>query len=215
MIAGIFGLLGVIVGGVMSIVREVWIENANRKRSGRYSAARIIAVLEDYANKCVDVAADDGTVEGRPGGRTEQGEEFYEAQVTCPDPPRFADDIDWKSIDPSLMYRALMLKNAAIHADRYIAASAEYSVPPRHEVLFEARQCGYAKLGLEALAIIRELQGEYCLPPTYEVVSETWWNPYEIFNNKLAEREQIRLRRDSSPSMVDGGGAEQPGARNE
>lgn len=84
-----------LVGVVATIGKDFVAYWIGRRNSGRYAAVRIVCILDQFAEKCVDVAGDDGTAEGRPAGRTASGEEYYEAQVDPPEPPVFPDDIDW------------------------------------------------------------------------------------------------------------------------
>src|SRR3546814_7509156 len=98
MSAAIIGLVGVVIGSTLTWIKDLAAHLVKRRSNGRYAAVRIIAVLDEYAQKCVSVVGDDGTCEGRPAGRTEQGEEYYDPQVTSPEPPTFSDDVDWQSI---------------------------------------------------------------------------------------------------------------------
>ena len=107
----IIGLIGVVLGGVLTSFKDLVAHFFTRRGNGRYAAVRIIAVLDEYAQKCVSVVADDGTCEGRPAGRTDQGEEYYDPQVASPEPPAFPNDIDWRSISFKLMHRILALPN--------------------------------------------------------------------------------------------------------
>ena len=109
----------------------------------------------------MEVVGDDGTSMGSPAGRTSSGEEFYEPQVQPPPPPSFANDIDWTSLDPTLMYRILALPNRAKETDRIISGRAEHSYPPYYDEIFDARQEGFTDLGLEALSIADQLRRDF------------------------------------------------------
>jgi hypothetical protein len=192
MSAGIFGLLGVILGSLLTGFKDWLTHYLKRKNNGRYAAVRLIAVLDEYAQGCVSVVSDDGTCEGRPAGRTEQGEEYYVPQATQPESPTFPDDIDWRSINFTLMYRILSLPNNARETDRYIAASAEHSFPPDYEEVFAARQEGYAHLGLESVNLVKDLRREFRLPDTPKKFWEWGWDMKKFFQDKLAEFEKRR-----------------------
>jgi hypothetical protein len=187
MSAAIIGLLGVVLGSVLTSFKDLVAHFITRRGSGRYAAVRIIAVLDEYAQKCVSVVADDGTCEGRPAGRTGQGEEYYDPQVTSPEPPAFPDDIDWRSISFKLMYRILCLSNTSRETDRYIAASAEHSFPPDYDEVFSARQEGYAHLGLEAVDLVRELRREFDLPKASAKFWDWGWDSKEFLQKKVTE----------------------------
>lgn len=161
MIEAVIGLVGVIVGSAITVFKDSWSSWRDRNRSGAYAAIRITCLLEEYADKCVDVVQDDGTVYGQPAGRTSDREEYYKVQVELPDAPNFPDDIDWRSLDVGLMHRILGLPNKARTTDRYISGHSEHSFPPDYHEFFEARQVGYAGLGIEALEIVEQLRVKY------------------------------------------------------
>lgn len=161
----IIGLVGVVLGGLLTSVKD-YVAYSNKKESdGCYAAVCIITTLDEYIQKCLDVVADDGTTgDGRPAHRTEQGEEFCYPVIKTPLPPEFASDINWRSIDPQTMYRILSLPNTARETNRYIFASSEYSGPPGYDELFIARKEGYSHLGLEASDIVSQLRKQYKIP---------------------------------------------------
>jgi hypothetical protein len=192
MSAGIFGLLGVILGALLTGFKDWLTHHVKRRDNGRYAAVRLIAILDEYAQGCVSVVSDDGTSEGRPAGRTEQGEEYYDPQATTPEPPTFPNDIDWRSISFKLMYRILSLPNNARETDRYIAASAEHSFPPGYDEVFAARQEGYAHLGLESVNLIKDLRREFRLPEAPKKFWDWGWDMEKFFQDKLAEFQKRR-----------------------
>lgn len=174
----VIGLIGAVVGGVLTslvpLLKEVIVRVIEQRRKGRYSAIRIIAVLDEYAEKCADVVSDDGTCEGRPAGRMENGEEYYQVQVATPAFPSFPDDVDWQSIGArsgDLMYRILSLPSAAREADRHIAASVEHAFPPDYEEVFAARHQGYAYLGAQAVDLSKKLRKAFGLQ---EMPAKPW-----------------------------------------
>lgn len=181
----VFGFLGVLVGSAIPWIKEEWHQRRSRQENGQFFAVRITSVLDEYAQKCVAVVSDDGTSEGRPAGRTDQGEAYYEAQTTSPEPPIFPDDIDWRSIPFKLMYRILALPNNARDTDRYITSCSEYSFPPDYAEFFAARKEGYAHLGLEALKLIDDLRKEFDFPDLPPKFWDWGWNSKIFFEEKL------------------------------
>ncbi|MGE4431437.1 MAG: hypothetical protein AB7E05_11925 [Sphingobium sp.] len=199
MSAAIIGLLGVILGSILTSFKDLAAHVFTQRGNGRYAAVRIIAVLDEYAQSCVSVVTDDGTLEGRPAGRTEQGEEYYDPQVLSPEPPEFPHDVDWRSISFKLMYRILSLPNTARETDRYISAVADHSFPPDYDELFSARQEGYAHLGLESVNLVKELRSEFDFPAAPKKFWDWGWDTEKFFQDKLNE---FQTRRQVS----DGGG---------
>lgn len=194
MTTAIIGLIGVILGSILAGLKDWLMHFFQRKSNGRYAAVRIIALLEEYAQECVSVVSDDGTSYGRPAGRTEQGEEYYTPQVATPKPPIFAEDIDWKSISFELMYRILALPNAARETDRYIMASAEHSFLPNYEEVFDARQEGYAHLGLQSIHLIKELQKEFKFPEAPAKFWDWGWDMEDFFQENLRKFQTRRQK---------------------
>jgi hypothetical protein len=185
MSTAIIGLVGVIVGSILASFKDLVAHFFKRRSNGRYAAVRIIVALDEYTQKCVSVVADDGTCEGRPAGTTEEGEEYYDPQVVCPEPPIFPDDVDWRSISFKLMYRILSLPITARDTNRYIGACAEHPSRPDYYELFAARQKGYTRLGLEAANLVTELRKEFGLPQ--ESVDFWNWDSVKFFQDKLNE----------------------------
>ena len=187
MIEAIFGLVGVVIGSAITVGREVWVNRSERRRAASYAAIRLVSILEEYALACVDVVQDDGTAYGRPAGRTEHGEEYFEVQVSAPSPPIYPDDIDWKSLDEGIMHRVLSLPNTARSVDRTIYIAGDYASPPDYEPIFVARHQGYAYLGLEAFAVASELRKEFRVPKRTSPLLNEDWNPIAY----LRERQTI------------------------
>lgn len=188
----VIGFAGVLVGVIATIGKDVvshWIE---KRSAGRYAAVRIVCILDQYVEKCVEVVADDGTAEGRPAGRTSSGEEYYSAQIDSPEPPAFPDDINWTSIKPELMYRILALPNLALETERFVRAASEHSFPPDYAEFFHARWEGYADLGLEALEIIAALRGSFGLPKPAIAIGNPDWDAARFLRQKKDEMLSLR-----------------------
>ena len=186
------GFIGVLLGASIGILKDLFAYWAGRRRRGRYAAVRIICVLDQYVEKCVQVVSDDGTTQGQPGGRYSSGEEYLEAQVRSPEPPTFPADIDWTSLSPNLMYRVLELPNRAAETERFILGATEHSFPPDFDDFFEARWEGYADLGLEALGIAEELRRQFKLPKSLIAIGNPDWNSTKFLQGKKAEVERLR-----------------------
>ena len=203
MSVAIIGLLGVILGSVLTSFKDLVAHFFTRRGNGRYAAVRIIAVLDEYAQKCVSVVADDGTCEGRPAGRTGQGEEYYDPQVASPEPLAFPNDIEWRSISFKLMYRILSLPNTSRETDRYISSSAEHSFPPDYDEFFSARQEGYAHLGLEAINLVSELRKEFGLPKASAKFWDWGWDSKEFLQTKVNEiKSRRQIDQTASAAMI-------------
>jgi hypothetical protein len=191
------GLLGVVVGATLSWLRELWSENRHRTRHARYVAIRVVCALDRYVDRCADVASDDGLCQGQPNA-----EGCLEAQVDPPPPPAFSEDLDWKSIEPALMYRILSLPSEAESAKRLIDAVADFTGPPDYEPFFEERQDQYAKLGLAAYSLTEEIRKKYGIPAQ----ERGEWDPAahlaKVREQVAEERRQRRDRVAQLPSVI-------------
>ncbi len=197
-IAAISGIVGVILGFILNIVKDLIFQNLIDRSNGRFASAKIISVLEEYADACIEVVYDDGTSEGQPAGRTEQGEEYHESQIDCPNPPSYPRNIDWRTIPYTLMYRILALPNTARETDRFIAHSGEHSFPPDYEEYFSARQEGYAHLGLEALSLMSDLRQEFGFPALPAKPWDWGWDGKTFLQEKLKEFAERRQKQEKA-----------------
>lgn len=193
MIEAIFGLIGVVVGSFLTIAKDSFAARRQRKQEGSYSAIRLICILHEYADHCVDVVQDDGTSQGMPAGRTEGGEEYYSAQVRQPEPPQYPDDIAWRSLPEELMHQILGLPNKARTTDRHIDGQAEYvATPPDYSEFFEARQEGYAKLGYDALSLAERLAEKYRIEATHKADLDLDWDAKAFLRETISKFEKLR-----------------------
>ncbi|MGX1307077.1 hypothetical protein AB7M35_001797 [Amorphus suaedae] len=182
----LIGLIGVVVGSVIAISKDVWTSWLQRRREGSYSAIRLICILEDYASDCLDVVYDDGTAQGRPAGCTEHGEEYHEEQVSTPQPPAFPDDIAWRSLPEELMHRTLALPNKAKSTDRHISACSEHADPPDYDDFFKPRREGYARLGLDALELANDLRRNFGISAKSHTPLNSDWDPIWYLEKKIS-----------------------------
>jgi len=189
------GLGGVIVGSMITITKDVWLSKVERRRSSSYSAIRLVFILEEYADKCIDVLNDDGTSHGQPAGRTDDGQEYLIAQVETPEPLNFPDDIDWRSLRGSLMHRCLAMTTKARSTNRYISVSAENAFMPDYEEFFEPRRKGYAQLGLDALTLADDMRSQYSIKTETRLELSAGWNPKKHLQDQLDRFQQHEAER--------------------
>ena len=193
----IIGLVGVVIGSMITVAKEFFASHTQKRKRAHYSAIRIIGILDEYFQHCVDVAFDDGTAMGQPAGRTDDGQEFYQAQVPLPAAPVYPDDVDWKSLPNDLTYQILNLSNEARDTDRYIDASAEHAFPPDYQEAFDARQIGYAKIGLEVFSLMAKLRGKYNLPQKSYAQWNPDWKPETRLKELITERTKETIPSDT------------------
>ena len=194
-IGATIGFVGVALGLLVSWIKDSLQRRRLRNEHATYLAVRVICILDEYTDKCVKVAQDNGTVMGQAAERDENGFEYYIPQVPLPAAPSFPDDVDWKSLDSNLMYRILAFPNLVRSTNDSIDFVAqEIASPPDYDELFEARWDGYANLGLKAIELIGLLRAKYGLPKENPNEWNPDWNPKEYLEKKKRDIEVRRAR---------------------
>lgn len=178
-------LIGVIVGSLLTTGKDLFLDRRNQSRLRTYAAIRIVCVFDVFIEHCLNVAQDEGDWEEPSHGQAERA-----FTVKTPDPPAFAQDIDWKSLDPALAYNILSFSPQIDDAARSIAFAFEMDCPPNYVDGFEERQFRFAQLGLAALALTDELRRRYGLPSRQHDAEE--WSPAERLPQIKRKIEQKR-----------------------
>lgn len=186
-VAGV-GLVGVVVGSCIPLFGE-WIKShLQRRKDGSYAAIRLICLLEEYADKCIEVCEDDGDyVDGDQWG-------YLEPMVPQPDPPKYPDDINWRSLKEEMTHRLLSLPNLARSTDKQINIAFYHSNPPDRVEGFAARGEGYARLGHEASRVIAALKKEYSIKSRTRTKLSQGLSPSEHLQGLVEEYDAIRKR---------------------
>ena len=181
--SAIFGLIGVALGALLTVIREWWFQSRKNKKDAEYLSILVSCELERYASRCAAVVGDDGLCEGLPD---EKG--YRSIQVEAPkfEPHRFS--VEWKSLPAHLMYEVLDFPYKAEVASERVSAAFEYADSPDFWQGFEERQLQYAYLGLAALELAKKLRGYVGLPP--RIISE--WNAAEYMEKHRADIESRR-----------------------
>ena len=194
--AAIFGLVGVALGAVLTLIREWWFQSRKDRKDAEYLAVVVSCELDTYAARCADVVADDGLSYGQTD---EDG--YHRIQVCAPMFVPNEMKVEWKSLPAKLMYRILDLPNRATEASHRVNDAFEYAAtPPDFDEGFEERHLQYATLGLEAAALAKVLRNREGLPQKeYDE-----WNPMEFMSKRkreIAARREERARRHQMPSL--------------
>jgi hypothetical protein len=160
-----------------------WIrDRIARKRAARYLAIRVVCVLDKYVDDCAAVATDWGE---------EDQKGFTQSSVSVPPIPVYPADLDWHSIDHSLMYRILSLPTASERANASIQGEAEYADPPDYRSFFEGRNLTYGQIGMKTYELAKLLRARYLIPDP----EAGDWNPVDAMNREIKEIEELRQRR--------------------
>lgn len=178
----LIGLLGVIVGGIIAVAKDVFLVRRRESKDMQYLCVQVVSALERFSEGCVDVVQDHGV--DHPDGTTVPGS-------SLPDFEPHGLDVQWHSLPVPVLYRVLDLPNKVRLARRVIDGVIEYVAgPPDYSEFFEERQYQCAKLGLEALDLAFCLRRRAGLPrPDFSD-----WNPIEYLRSK---EKQVRESRAS------------------
>ena len=180
----IFGLIGVVVGAFLTIIKEWWFKNREQKKNGEYLAILITSMLERYVAGCAEVVSDDGLYHGQPNSNGDR-----ETHTTPPSFEPLSVQVEWKSLPANLMNDVLSFPLEIESAKAKIDGASEYvATPPDYEEFFEERQYQYALLGIRASKLSALLRTHVSLPTR----EKGDWNPVEYMQTKLAEIEHER-----------------------
>lgn len=183
----LIGLAGVVVGALLSAMKDFWLNWRSSKKKAEYLAIRVVSKLDRFIEGCVVVTGDDGYRCTQHHGQDER-----EPEASTPEFEVQSLDVEWKAIPARLMYDILRLPDLVTVAERRIAGVSEFPDPPDHEEYFYERQLQYAKLGLKAAQISNVLCSKYGLPkPDYED-----WNPIEYLEQKQKKIMESRAQRE-------------------
>ncbi len=193
--SAIFGLVGVVIGGLLTVAKEWWFQNRKSRKDAEYLSIQASCELERYVARCAEVVADNGLCEGRPD---ENG--YCTPQVKPPefDPKSF--NVEWKSLPANLLYEVLDFPYKAELASQSVSAAFEYAAtPPDFCEGFEERQFQYATLGIAASKLATKLRNHVGLPAR----SVGDWNPVHYMEEQKSTIESQRAERANRHSVPD------------
>ncbi len=183
----IIGLIGVIVGAMLTIARDLYNEHRTQKKRAMYLALKVTCILDQFTIECTYIVGDDGYMHGGD----EQG--CATTQTSYPKLDLYSADVDWQSLPFYLMYETLSIHTHIEAANSLISSTYEYvSHPPDYEEHFEERQYEYAKLGLLANKLSNNLRQYYKMPKKhYEKC-----NPNDYLREGKIKIEKIKKTRE-------------------
>lgn len=192
-----WALVGVIVGSVLTTLKDIYLDHRKQSRDARYAALRLVAIFELYAEACLEVARDDGAMVPTGNGWDER-----EPAVDRPLLGALPQDIEWKALDVDLTYRVLRFPVRIAEGERSIQFMfSEIAGPPDYDEGFEERRIQYAELGLEARKLADDLRRTHKLP------KEQAEGPIDalgaIVTSIKKAREQQGVTRASATSLFD------------
>lgn len=180
---------GVVIGWLLAQLADIWKRRRDRTADAAYLGATVLIELERLIHGCASVAADEGTAQGHPAGRTKDGEEYYLEQTQAPKLTWEAVKVEWKSIDPNLMYSILSLPLEIDEAKQFLAGVHEYDGFP-YDTYIATRQLRFAEIGV----MVVELAGKLRLATGVPRRPEKEWNPDAFLVERL---KALRQRQDN------------------
>ncbi|HDS1519564.1 TPA: hypothetical protein QEK92_002110 [Stenotrophomonas maltophilia] len=177
---------GVLLGSRLTGGRERRAKEAKQQEDLLFLAVTVSAVLEAFVSECASVSTDDGTSMGQLS-RTEDGEEYRSQQVDTPKLD-FSDlKVAWTALPAEMLDRLHALPAKLRNVESALSDVREHDWSPYDEY-FEHRQLKYAKLGVNAGQLSREIRTAAGLRPELDEEQTVFeW---------LSERE-MRLRLES------------------
>lgn len=181
-LTGAFGLIGVIIGGLLQAAIAWLRERKHRDEDLIYLAITVASALNAFASGCADVAID-------VGFRNLDGEQDSSVKSPMLDLSPLA--VNWKSLPLSLLDRVFALPTAYRQAGELIAFEGDQDP----DAGFLQRRLQYGRLGIEAYELAIALRSYSGLPPripsAYDMMPQ--------LRKRVAELEDIEKRYYSNP----------------
>lgn len=179
--SAIFGIIGVVVGALLTTANDWWFEHRRRKKDLAYLATVVVCIFERFVERCIEVARDDGLCYGK---RDKEG--CRAPQVKHPTIDLYSIDVEWKSLPPKLMYEILNFTTLVEGAKSYISFVIDTEAfPPDYEEYFEYSAVKFSELGLKAIDISYKLRKIGQLPEAIE--QEESWSRKAILTKAKSE----------------------------
>lgn len=176
----ITGLIGVVIGALLAPFFDWCKEKRSSKQKARFLAVSVICILDDFIDKCVDVACDDGEV--GPDGIV-----LY--STPTPTIKGLSEISDWKTIDHKLMYEILSLPNKIKSTENYISFACDTWIGPPYDELGPELQYEYSKLGILANELATKLRTAYDIPERGGSERNPDWDSISFLEDKKKEIE--------------------------
>lgn len=154
---------GVLLGSRLTGGRERRAREARHREDLLFLAVTVSAVLESFVSDCASVSADDGSYLGQLN-RTDDGEEYRTPQVDAPKLDFSELKVAWTALSPDMLDRLHALPAKLRNVDAALSEVAEHDLAT-HDEYFEHRQLKYAKLGVNAGQLSREIRTSAGLRP--------------------------------------------------
>lgn len=148
------GLVGVVLGGVLTISKDVWLEHRKNRREREYATVLLLGELDRLIRSCSAVSADDGLIEGNYG---ENG--CREPQTSEPKFDPNSLDVNWKCFPAKVIYEVFDLPRRLASIEAKLANIIDYGDgPPDFKDWFQERRRQYAEFGCSLITSSNQLR---------------------------------------------------------
>lgn len=184
--SAVFGLIGVLVGAVLTGVKEWWFQNRKNKKDAEYLAIQVSCQLERFIAGCAGVAGDDGLCEGQT-----DKDGYSSIQVESPTLALNDLRVEWKVLPANLLYSILQFPYKAELVAQKTMYEFNHASPPDYSEAFEERQLQYSILGIEASRLVVQLLKYVALPEA----KRDEWDPVAFMREQKAKIDSLRQKR--------------------
>ena len=184
--SAVFGLIGVLVGAILTGVREWWFQKRKNKKDAEYLAILVSCQLEKFIAGCAGVAGDDGLCEGQT-----DKDGYSSIQVESPTLALNDLKVEWKVLPANLMYSILQFPYKAELVAQKTNYEFNHASPPDYSEAFEERQLQYSILGMEASRLVAQLLKYVALPEA----KQDEWDPIAFMREQKAKIDSLRQKR--------------------
>jgi hypothetical protein len=182
-VPAIFGLVGVVVGGALTVGYGEYKERKSQSKDLGHLAIHVVRALEEYIDKALSVYWDNGGGDDRAEHEDAPYPAFNPEELTG----------EWKSFPAEVTYRIFNLQTKTAYAVREINSAAHQGVYGDHDEFYEDRQRKFGDLTEEAIVISDELRALAKLPAR-ETRSPVW-DSVKMFKLNLAEKRAKQLQK--------------------
>lgn len=149
-----YGLIGVALGFLLTVIKDWWIQRSKNKKNYEYLCINVTCMLDRFISKCSDVVGDDGLCHGQP-----DKDGISHIQVSTPNFKPESLDVEWNSLPANIMYEILNFPSHIETANSVIDSTFEHvATHPDFSEGFEERQYQYATLGIKANELASKLR---------------------------------------------------------
>jgi hypothetical protein len=184
-VVGSTGVLSAFCTHLLGMFRDWRIEKKERARRASYAALRLATQLEAYAIECARRIEEVKTSLASNGS-------YGRLHARLPEIPPYPADIEWKSLESSLLDKVLAFPNQLLMSNDVTTFVAEDNLPEDPETATAEclQHCGYR--GIQAWDIATHLRKKYGLKSS-NVLSDSWnmFQCLEIEEAKYHDHQRI------------------------